>query len=211
MNGVSSFLEYTERPGRVLQSAARTRPVAFDRFPTLQAVSTGGSAPQFASHLRQFLPFSWRKIITETPWMTPSVTSGFPAKNKPTAAWVSKPSADALRPLRDERTAPGRGFRSSGSQRRPNPRPEIFFPARRFSVRPAGVQPLTTSSATKASPHFEIGTNLLGRDLLELLRGLDVALFISLCSSVAGASWQTDCRISPAMAWGQLAAVADAW
>ena len=37
------------------------------------------------------------------------------------------------------------------------------------------------------------------------------ALLISLGSSIIGASRQTDCRISPAMAKGQVAAVADAW
>ena len=40
---------------------------------------------------------------------------------------------------------------------------------------------------------------------------LGEAHFISLGSSIIGASWQTDYRIAPAMARGQVAAVAGAW
>jgi hypothetical protein len=40
---------------------------------------------------------------------------------------------------------------------------------------------------------------------------LGEAILISLVSSIIGASWQSDCRISHAMAREQMAAVAGAW
>src|SRR5262249_54386492 len=44
-------------------------------------------------------PLSWCKLHSETPWKTPSATSGSPAKNKPTAAWGWKRSASASPPI----------------------------------------------------------------------------------------------------------------
>jgi hypothetical protein len=53
---------------------------------------------------------------------------------------------------------------------------------------------------TSMFPNIAKAEDLLGEALLNSLR-----------SSIIGASWQTDCRISHATASGQVAAVADAW
>jgi hypothetical protein len=63
-----------------------------------------------------------------------------------------------------------------------------------------GMQLTELGNMTPMPPNFAMDKDLLGE-----------ALRISLGSSIIGASWQTDCRISPAMARGQVAAIADAW
>jgi hypothetical protein len=63
-----------------------------------------------------------------------------------------------------------------------------------------GMQLMELGNMTPLPPNIAKDEDLLGE-----------ALLISLGSSIIGAGRQTDCRISPAMASGQVADVADAW
>ena len=63
-----------------------------------------------------------------------------------------------------------------------------------------GMQLTELGNMTPMPPHIATDEDLFGETLL-----------ISLGSSIIGASRQTDCRISHAMARGQVAAVAEAW